>query len=501
MVVEKLEPTPVIWEDTPLSSSQSTTFPWTQEEPSPVVIIKFQDDTGVRLEDGEFVPPPKLEPEFEQFQWILDHFGAQDPTRLFSRSDEDLEAERKEYWGGRPPDLTQHFRVTVRPELHEQFVAALSEMWYVEAAYTAPRPAPPPSVPNYYPGKQGYLRPATTGIDARYAWENYGADGGYGQRVTIAIIDYHWNANHNDLPAVSEPAPSPVASAQSLECRNHGTAVLGILLARHEEEGGSEKGMRGIVPQASARMYAADTDPDVNTINVADAISLATGVLVSGHVLLIEQQTWDTNGELVPVEYNLAEFNAIWAATQKGIIVVEPAGNGNLLTQSGVPLDQYNDRFYYTDEDTGELKDSKAILVGAGRTRGPQQRARCDFSNYGQRVDVQGWGEFVGTLGYGDLHPGGNPPNPALENDFYIDDFGGTSAASAIVAGVVAALQSICQAKGWSIPKVSLMPPSTLSQDMRQLLIDTGTLQQGADHIGKLPNLAAAIARLKQANP
>src|SRR5207237_3458014 len=88
--------------------------------------------------------------------------------------------------------------------------------------------------------------------------------------------------------------------------------------------------------------------------------------------------------------------------------------------------------------------DSGSILVGAGsppdQTHGRGQqvdRSRLDFSNYGSCVDVQGWGAEVTTLGYGDLQRG------ADEDLWYTDIFGGTSAAAAMVAGVIAALQGV----------------------------------------------------------
>ena len=59
---------------------------------------------------------------------------------------------------------------------------------------------------------------------------------------------------------------------------------------------------------------------------------------------------------------------------------------------------------------------SGAIIVGAGAAPtayggSDVDRSRLDFSNYGSRVDLQGWGEAVVTTGYGDLyneHPDSN---------------------------------------------------------------------------------------------
>jgi subtilisin family serine protease len=83
-----------------------------------------------------------------------------------------------------------------------------------------------------------------------------------------------------------------------------------------------------------------------------------------------------------------------------------------------------------------------AIMVGAGGPPrdGFKDRERLDFSNYGGRVDVQGWGRKVATLDYGDLQ--------ACDGDgerHYTGEFSGTSSASPIVAGAAVILQGIAR--------------------------------------------------------
>jgi subtilisin family serine protease len=83
-------------------------------------------------------------------------------------------------------------------------------------------------------------------------------------------------------------------------------------------------------------------------------------------------------------------------------------------------------------------------MVGAGAPPnglfGPD-RSRLDFSNYGARVDCQGWGCSVVTLGYGDLR------NGTLQQQ-HTALFSGTSSASPIVAGTSACVQGYVRAKG-----------------------------------------------------
>ena len=128
---------------------------------------------------------------------------------------------------------------------------------------------------------------------------------------------------------------------------------------------------------------------------------------------------------------------------------------------------------------------SGAILVGAGaplqginnRNHGPT-RSRLPFSNYGRRVDVQGWGACVTTTGN---------KNPGLDlSKSYTQQFSGTSSAAPIVAGALGCVQGILRASG--------KPPLTPEQ-ARKLLLDTGSPQQGdtSERIGNLPDLRKLI--------
>ena len=130
-------------------------------------------------------------------------------------------------------------------------------------------------------------------------------------------------------------------------------------------------------------------------------------------------------------------------------------------------------------------------MVGAGQSPGTgHDRERASFSNYGSRVDVQGWGDSVFTTGWGGDSPCGyrNSDDPADPNFWYTCEFSGTSSASAIVAGAVANLQGVAKSR------LGALTPS----EVRQLLVETGSPQLGntAEHIGPRPNLRLAIARL-----
>jgi subtilisin family serine protease len=121
-------------------------------------------------------------------------------------------------------------------------------------------------------------------------------------------------------------------------------------------------------------------------------------------------------------------------------------------------------------------------MVGAG---GPPRsgfvdRKRLDFSNYGDRVDVQGWGRMVATLDYGDLQ------SCSGRDRHYTGAFSGTSSASPIVAGAAVIVQSAAKTK--------LAPRA-----MRALLRATGSPQvdELGEHIGPRPDLSRALGELR----
>ena len=113
-------------------------------------------------------------------------------------------------------------------------------------------------------------------------------------------------------------------------------------------------------------------------------------------------------------------------------------------------------------------------------------RARCGFSNYGRRIDCQGWGWEVTSTGYGDL-----PGAVSDRNRWYTDEFSGTSSASPIITATLASVQGILKAAG--------RPLLTPTQAV-QLLRVTGSPQQDApgrpasERIGNRPDLRQLIA-------
>lgn len=363
--------------------------------------------------------------------------------------------------------------------------AALEKQETVWKAYVAPRPVPAmpagsaPGSRNFEPA-QGYLHDPPNGIGAVQVW---GLAGAKGSGVRICDIEGNWNRKHEDLPTGIPLLGGTVIN--DLGWRNHGTAVLGEMIAIS-----NAAGCVGISHLAKGAVQSTVIG---GVFNTAGAITNAASQLSAGDVILIELQATGPNGKYVAMQYWPDIFSAIKAAVEKGITVVEAAGNGNENFQ--LPI--FNG--------TGLQKDSGAIVVGAGVPPtnymdfdgfGPGfpsyaslgvPRSRIFFSNYGKIVNVQAWGWHVATLGYGDAQGGSS------ENAWYTLRFSGTSSASPIVTGAVACLQGRAKAKNGA----PLTP-----KKVRDILVSTGTPQVAgpgvpvSQHIGPQPNLVAAMKKV-----
>ncbi len=397
-------------------------------------------------------------------------------------------------------DFASFYRAEVDEERMEEAAQILLEQDAVEGAYVAPgaepavwheseaeAPAEPPVTTPDFTARQIYLDAAPAGIDARYAWT---VPGGSGQNVRIIDIEGGWRFTHEDLRqnwgGVIAGTPST-----DLGWRNHGTAVIG-------EFGGDRNsfGVTGICPDANTRAISI-----FGGIGAAGAITRAADALRAGDIILIELHRPgprfdyaarnDQRG-YIAMEWWPDVFAAIRYAVGRGVIVVEAAGNG---------AEDFDDALYdqrpvgfpatWRNPLNPANPSSEAVVVGAGApppgTHGRNHgvdRSRLGFSNYGARVDTQGWGREVTTTGYGDLQGGSN------EDLWYTDTFSGTSSASPIVVGALGCVQGARRAAGQGL----LTSPQAIA-----LLRSTGSPQQDTpgrprtQRIGNRPNLRQMI--------
>lgn len=451
-------------------------------------ILKFTDGTGIRLRGRDFVildselDPRRLEIrgvtkstlalQLARVNDLLQRKGTL-VKRLLTAPEDILAGELRSgesRCSHELPDLNLFFDLRFPGKTSADVVDILDELDQLELVeYAAPKVqlAPPPTdidppTPNFSV-YQTYFAAAPEGIDVPYARL---LPGGRGEGIRVVDVEDGWIAAHEDFPQLVSPSGFNHASYQ-----DHGTATIGEIAAVE-----NLYGMTGIAP--SVEVTAASPFITANTFSLPDSIQRAIDQSRVGDVIFIEQQTYynyPTDISLCPTEWDTEAFSVIEVAVANGRVVVEAAANGSQNLDDTL---RFGQRFNRTTTDSG------AIFVGAGRS---SDHAPLPFSNYGSRVDVQGWGEDVATLGYGALFF----PNSDVRQA-YTAGFNGTSSATPIVTGAAVLLQAIRGARGL---------PSLTSTEMRSALQVGATPQAPGVHIGPLPDLRDAIAAIPLAAP
>lgn len=362
----------------------------------------------------------------------------------------------------------REFHRVVNAKDEAALVVALNTSDAVNAAYLKPADTPPPASPAFE-SRQVYLGASPGGVDARYAWS---LAGGKGAGVKLVDIEYAWHLSHQDLSDVS--LLSGVMSTDPA-WRNHGTAILGIIKAPH-----NNFGVSGIAPDTTVRVLPQQT------LGTAQSIRAAADYLGAGDVMLLEAQRpgprvkyvaqTDQKG-YIPIEWWPDDYEAIKYATDRGIVVVSAGANGqeNLddalynTPPTAAPYGPFPS--WWRNPFDRNQADSGSLVIGAGEpppgTHGvgvEPGRSKRFTSNHGLMMDAQAWGAQVTTLGYGTLYAG------ASENEWYTDSMSGSSAAAAIVAGCVVSLSGALKAAG----RPPLSPAMT-----RRALRSTGASQVG----------------------
>jgi len=439
------------------------------------VIVKFKEGSQVRLRGSQFVAKEGF--LIKEAEALLKPYTNGRLNRLFGKSEQELDKAKEIYEATsrrQLADLNLYYKIDVAGNAEaEQIINRLNGLDIVEIAYFEPVPEPAgkldiSATPDFEPN-QDYLKVAPGGVDSYYARTQPGGDG---TGVKIIDIEYGWNMTHEDLGR----ALGKLIVGDPSRKDDHGTAVLGEMIATD-----NGFGVTGISPGADVGMVS------VEALGVSEAILTAVDNLNRGDLLLIElhapgphynfQSRTDQLG-YVCMEYWQDNFDALQYAWARGVVVVEAAGNG---AENFDDLNLYGQLFDTTN------RNSHAILAGAGAPPSGvygTDRSKLGFSNYGARVNLQGYGYGVYTTGYGGLYNGGGDTN-----QYYTATFGGTSSASPIVTGSIACLQGYYKANYGAV----------LTSDMvRTVMVATGSPQQGNTslHIGPRPDLAGAILNL-----
>jgi subtilisin family serine protease len=285
--------------------------------------------------------------------------------------------------------------------------------------------------------------------------------------MVFADMESGWNLDHVDLLGLHLQAP---VFGVNCDDREHGTAVLGIVAAPGTKSGG----VIGIAPGLAAVKVASPLRSCFGRREMAQAIRHMAQVLNPGDVLLLEAQISFSGVPDIPAEVVPFLADAILFAVGRGIVVVEPVGNkkaslDTLRVEQGRTLNPHDPNF----------QDSGAILVAAATADVPHRRHRD--TSFGSRVDCYGWGEKVVTCG-------GRIGNRLTD---HTNDFSGTSAAAAMVAGVALCVQGMAKAKhGKPFSPAKLRG---ILKDQANGTLPEGGLEAG---IGVMPDLAKIVQNL-----
>lgn len=447
----------------------------------PYLIVELRHDSRITLEDERFVGPKEKADECAKLNQCLERARARKVAGHFPLGPKAFRRRAFEAPASLNQAVDSEFAMAGFVEIHpgdpsecERLVErfrALDSVWmaYVQGAS---RSAGVNTLSISLERVQGYLDSAPAGLGLKDAWLNFQDSKGSG--ITVCDIEGDWNTDHEILPAGIQ-SWGGVRSRYQPDV-DHGTAVLGLLAGQP-----GNWGVLGICHEATVTIHS---DYFGSLYAPGRAIYTALSRLSAGDVILMETQTEN----LEPTQTEQAALCAVRAAVGAGLIVVAAAGNG------GLDLD---DARY---KGTGAQRGVGALVVGAGvpafnydgnfgRTGYGylgQPRSRLGFSNYGTLVNLQGWGANVASSGYGDAQGG-------VEDHWYTLTFGGTSSASALVAGVAACVQS----------HVKSVSNKTLScQQMRDLLVSTGWPQEAEEgesspqrKIGPQPSLWGALGQ------
>lgn len=468
--------------------------------------MKFDDAHAMRLRDGlpRLTGGKSLDKQTREF---LSRQKRQGWYRLMSSVDEAfLETIRKRAEansGKAAPDLNNFFMVCLSSGKASDFIAQLRKLPAVAYAGVMPTDQPEPVVPdftdpnNFSGFYQSYLYGALEqegvgGVSALYAHgQNL-----FGSGVQVVDIESDYNPDHVDINNDKVTlVGNPPAFDENSRSSNHGTSTLGVIGAYDNQIDGL--GITGIAPDATLKFrtkYLNGVEIGVTVLSIPDAISSAAESVNIGDIILLEMQIAGPNRDqdaevgdhrgLVPVEWNYPTYQVVKTIVNAGYVVVEAAGNGY--------EDLDSSDYHSTPWPFLRAHDSGAILVGAGSTH-HLEPTRLAFSNYGSRVDIQAWGRDI--VAPGNANYDGRPvPVDNIHEEEGVDrdyrSYGGTSGASAMVAGVVALLQQEFK---------NLFGRPATSKELRFIMAVTGTPQHSEDgtNIGPRPDLERAIRLLR----
>jgi serine protease len=455
------------------------------DELTPRIIVKFLDSIKLEYKDGaekqlgdKWAEVAKLAATAALNRIYADRLGGKFGN-LQALTESLIAKARARNPNYVPPNFWNYFVLEGLTADIAEPILKIVRSWsdWVQTAYLQPIATEPSSGTNPNKRRQGYLRNAPVGIGVKYAE----AHGGDGTDQDFVDLERGWQLDHPDLVDRNGVRRSSLLSAPGTLVATqipHGTNTLGVVSATD-----NNIGCVGITPN----LRTVDVvSYGTSLADIAPAITMAAAHLLRngpGGVLLLEVQAYDPVKFFNwPIESEEVIFNAIQLATQAGVIVIEPAGNGRL--DVGQSLDAFRDSLGGRIFDRN-FRDSGAIMVGAGEMVGVGADVgeaadlpaavtwdRAAMSNFGARVDCFAWGYGVWTT-----------DSSAVR---YAGSFGKTSGASAIVAGAALALQGMAE----NSPLANRLSPSRARDFLSDATpnVNTPTVSPAA-LVGVMPNL------------
>lgn len=317
------------------------------------------------------------------------------------------------------PDFENFFVLMLRAETEtasQQLVHALKERYddtVLEAAYLsrARRYSPTAILTGGTASTRLPPQDYLADVHAQAIWAALGGTPP-GAGVALTVLEGGWGRSHVALTKVqilTETGWNDQGQKQ------HGTATLSIVVGDD-----ATLPFQGLSPAPSRvdlhYLLRAQNDPGPNPCDALVKAATALGPTPGG-VLLLEAAGSDD----LPLELDLAVFEAIGALTDLGVTVVAPAGNDPKRSIDNIP---------------GSVRrgDSGSIIVGGAKLDNGHWKL---VTTGGKRVNCFARG--VGVLAAGAW---GRPSCRSGFNRCYTGRFGRSSAASAIIAGSATLVQS-----------------------------------------------------------
>lgn len=449
------------------------------------LMVKFFDEDMIRLRNGELTSIAGKNVLTYTKDFLARHPEIRVEVIITSQTEEEYAAmirRNEEMSGWDLVDLFSfyNFRLLAPAADPKALLADILKAPEVEIAYYESISLPATctdlgSVTPDYRAQQTYHDPAPLGVNLDYANAQFGLEVCDGVTSTeTGVIETGgsnragFETDHEDFTTVINATPERTFDTT----RFHGTAVAGIVGACDE----NSVGVVGFTADHGLRWY------DINSLaSHADVYNRANSQLLAGEYTtnswgyfsdpMPPGQTCTCNpgqNGMVPPEYVPSVKAAIQNGVAGGIFYFLSAGNGC----TNLDHSTYGTTFRWST-DTGSM------YVGAVEPNATHN-ASC-FTNFGERVTLNAWGDGIVTTGYGDLRTGMG------RHEYYAGSFGGTSGAGPIVAGCAGVMNNVYR----SINSGANIAPST----MRSWLDDRGTAPGTTPgNIGMQPNLFGIMA-------